>query len=44
MHAFEVPFEGKLSFAGVAEEVMQRYRSTARQEARARLRQTAADA
>ncbi|MBE0623033.1 MAG: universal stress protein [Burkholderiales bacterium] len=43
MHAFEVPFEGTLRLAGVEDEVVQRYRVTARREALARLHQTAAD-
>jgi len=30
-HAFEVPFEGKLNFAGVSEEDIQRYRQEERQ-------------
>lgn len=38
LHAFEVPFEGKLTFAGVEEEVIFRYRISARQEAMHRLR------
>ncbi|MBI3094155.1 MAG: universal stress protein [Rhodocyclales bacterium] len=32
LHAFEVPFEGKLSFAGVDDEVIGRYRVAARNE------------
>ena len=32
-HAFEVPFEGKLRFAGVSEEDIQRYRQEERQHA-----------
>lgn len=32
-HAFEVPFEGKLNFAGVSEEDIQRYRQEERQHA-----------
>lgn len=32
-HAFEVPFEGKLNFAGVSEEDLQRYRQEERQHA-----------
>lgn len=33
MHAFEVPFEGKMHFAGVSEDIIHRYRTQARQEA-----------
>ena len=36
-HAFEVPFEGKLHFAGVSEEDIQRYRQEERQSAFAAL-------
>ena len=36
-HAFEVPFEGKLHFAGVSEEDIQRYRQEERQSALAAL-------
>ncbi len=38
LHAFEVPFEGKLAFAGVEEEVIHRYRISARQQGMQRLR------
>lgn len=38
LHAFEVPFEGKLHYAGVDEDLIQRYRIAARQEALQRLR------
>lgn len=38
MHAFEVPFEGKLRLAGVEEDWIHRYRVAARNEARERLR------
>ncbi|MDP2880096.1 MAG: universal stress protein [Azonexus sp.] len=44
LHAFEAPFEGKLRFAGVAEETIQRHRAEARQEALARLHQAATEA
>lgn len=33
LHAFEAPFEGKLAYAGVEEEVIQHYRARAQQEA-----------
>lgn len=33
-HAYEVPFEGKLRFAGVADETLERYRQLAEAEAR----------
>lgn len=33
LHAFEVPFEGKLRFVGVKDEVIHHYRNEARQEA-----------
>lgn len=33
LHAFEVDYEGKLQFAGIAEEVIERYRLRAKQEA-----------
>lgn len=33
LHAFEVPFEGKLRFAGVEEDAITRYRAAAKQEA-----------
>lgn len=41
MHAVEVPFEGKLRLAGVSDEVVQRYRTTAREEARQRMSELA---
>ena len=44
LHAYEVPFEGKMRFAGVAEEAIQRHRVATRQDALARLHQSAADA
>jgi len=44
MHAFAVPLEGKLRFAGVEDDVIHRYRVEARQEALARLHKVAADA
>lgn len=44
MHAVEVPFEGKMRIAGVTEDIVMRYRDTARREAQQRLRDLAADA
>lgn len=44
LHAFEVPFEGKLTYAGVDEEVIHRYRVAAREDALRRLRQAAKQA
>lgn len=44
MHAFEAPFEGKLNYAGVDAAVIQRYRTTAHEEALRRLRETATQA
>jgi len=44
MHAVEVPFEGKMRTAGVAEDTVMRYRDTARREAQQRLRGLATDA
>jgi nucleotide-binding universal stress UspA family protein len=44
MHAVEVPFEGKMRMAGVADEIVMRYRDAARLEAQQRLRALAADA
>jgi hypothetical protein len=44
MHAVELPFEGKMRTAGVAEDTVARYRDTARREAQQRLRGLAADA
>lgn len=38
LHAFEVPFEGKLQYAGVDEIEIARYRAVAHQEANAKLR------
>lgn len=38
MHAVEVPFEGQLHLAGVADHVVRQYRDVARREAQARLR------
>lgn len=37
LHAFEVPFEGKLWFAGVEDELIAEYRRAARQDAQRRL-------
>jgi nucleotide-binding universal stress UspA family protein len=42
MHAYEVPFEGKLRFAGVDDEVIHRYRIGARDEALKKLHLCAA--
>lgn len=39
LHAFEVPFEGKLHYAGVDEDLIHRYRIAVRQEALQQLRQ-----
>lgn len=44
MHAVELPFEGKMRLAGVAEDVVARYQDAARREAQQRLGQLAADA
>jgi len=44
LHAFNVPFEGKLRFAGVEEESINRYRIEARQAALQQLTWLAADA
>ena len=44
MHAVELPFEGKMRTAGVAEDTVMRYRDTARREAQQRLRGVAVDA
>lgn len=41
IHVFEVPFEGKLQFAGVSEEMIHRYRIEARAEALRQLHETA---
>ncbi len=43
-NAFEVPFEGKLRFAGVEEERVRQYRADARREAVRSLCEVAADA
>jgi len=43
LHVWEVPFEGKLRFAGVADAVIGRYRRDARDEAMRRLAGLAAD-
>ena len=39
LHAFEVPFEGKMRYAGVGEESVQSYRATAREQANQAMRQ-----
>lgn len=44
MHAYEVPFEGKLRIAGEKEDTILRYREMARQKAGSRLSQTVSDA
>jgi len=44
MHAVEVPFEGKMRLAGVADEVVMHYRSAAQREALQRLSALAAQA
>lgn len=44
MHAFDVPFEGKLRMAGVEEQTIARYRIAAQEEALKRLRQLGAEA
>jgi nucleotide-binding universal stress UspA family protein len=44
MHAIEVPYEGKMRVAGVANDVVMRYRDAARREAWQRLRDLAARA
>ncbi|MGH8678357.1 MAG: universal stress protein [Burkholderiales bacterium] len=36
LHAYEVPFESKLRYAGIAEDTVQQYRTEARQEAESR--------
>ncbi len=41
MHAFEVPFESKLRFAGVDDEIIQRYLLATREEAHTRLQKIA---
>jgi nucleotide-binding universal stress UspA family protein len=40
-HAYEVPFEGKLTYAGVESSVIERYRLAARNDALGRMRQLA---
>lgn len=44
MHAIEVPLEGRLRLAGVADTLIQRYRDNARREAQQRLEQLASEA
>lgn len=44
MHALELPYEGKLRLAGVADDVVMRYRNEARREAQQRLRALATEA
>jgi nucleotide-binding universal stress UspA family protein len=44
MHAVELPYEGRMRLAGVANDTVRRYRDTARHEAQSRLRQLATDA
>lgn len=43
-HAFEAPFESKLAFAGVEDDVMQRYWAAAREDALRRMRHLAVQA
>ena len=43
MHAVELPFEGKMRLAGVADDTVARYRDAARREAQQRLHELAAD-
>jgi nucleotide-binding universal stress UspA family protein len=43
MHAVELPFEGRMRLAGVAEDTLMRYRDAARREAQQRLHDLAAD-
>lgn len=44
LHAYEAPFEGKLTYAGVEEAVIQQYRVAAREEALRNMRRVAAEA
>jgi nucleotide-binding universal stress UspA family protein len=44
MHAVEVPYEGKMRLAGVTDDIVRRYRETARREALERLRALATEA
>lgn len=44
LNAFEAPFEGKLTYAGVEETVIRRYRDAAREEAWHRMRHLAVEA
>lgn len=44
LHAFEAPFESKLAFAGVEDNVMQRYQAAAREDALRRMRHLAQQA
>lgn len=44
LNAFEVPFEGKLRYAGIADEVIDRYRDEARDASRRELERTARSA
>lgn len=44
LHAYQMPFEGKLRFAGIEEEAIRGYRVAAREKALADLHQAAADA
>lgn len=44
LHACEVPFEGKMRFAGIEEETIQQHRITIKREALARLNELAFDA
>ncbi|MDP1529774.1 universal stress protein [Rhodoferax sp.] len=44
LHACEIPFEGKMRFAGIEEETIQQHRQTIKREALARLDELALDA
>lgn len=44
LHAYEVPFEGKMHYAGVSDEIIQSYRDTAREQANQAMRQFVAAA
>ncbi len=44
LHAFEVPFEGKLRFAGISDETLHAYRATAREQASQAMRRFIAEA
>lgn len=44
LHAFEMPFEGKMRVAGVEDDMIRQHRDAARRDSLARLHQTATDA